>query len=244
MNGEWSHGGGKLITLTPDECETENDIALVICPKFEYFFPCSLYTAWATRVASCSDLNYDDNVFIVPEDRLYMLPTKGIGHRSEIVHIPLPTQSPIHVETLSDSPKIFRLSNFISSFEANELIFYGKSLFDDALSQQRLKKEGIKNEVLLDEDYHRSGDTYYNVHSELVTNIKKRAFDLLGLFPFDEKMIEGFQVSDVIPYFYRGLLLFLFPCRSFVIEKVKQPQLIWIGLSHHRFVLLLLLRFF
>jgi hypothetical protein len=78
--------------LTPEECDTDDDIAGLVCPKSEYFFPCVLYTAWGTRISSCTDLSNGDSVFIVPEDRLFMIPTKGVGHRTEILHLSLPTE--------------------------------------------------------------------------------------------------------------------------------------------------------
>jgi hypothetical protein len=32
--------------------------------------------------------------------------------------------------------------------------------------------------------------------SDVLSVMKRRAFDLLGLYPFDENMIEGFHVSE------------------------------------------------
>ena len=85
LNGEWSNG--REIRITPDDCDTDDDIASVICPKADYNFPCVLFTPWGTRISSCVDISAEDSVFIVPDDRLYMIPSKGVGYRTELRHI-------------------------------------------------------------------------------------------------------------------------------------------------------------
>ncbi len=95
-NGDWSNGNS--LTITVRECDTSNDLGTmtfplnfcqifdrlyisgeVICPKLGLEGFCTLFSAWGTRVTNCVDLKSYDNVFMVPEGRLFMIPTRGIG---------------------------------------------------------------------------------------------------------------------------------------------------------------------
>ncbi len=171
------------ISLTPEECETENDIASLVCPKAGYYVPCNLYTAWGTRVSSCADITSEESTFMVPESRPFAIPTKGIGYKSEILHLPLPTGSPFVMETLSEAPRVFRLRHFFTVEEAKQLI----NLAEDNL----IEVGNSRGE--------RAVDTFYDLSTDLAVSIKKRAFDLLGIYPFDEKLIEGLHISHFRP---------------------------------------------
>jgi hypothetical protein len=84
-NGEWENG--MQVVLTQEECAWKVDIAEIVCPKVAEEPSCSLYSPFGTRVVSCSDLLLENNVFIVPEGRYFMLPTKGVGFTMELDHI-------------------------------------------------------------------------------------------------------------------------------------------------------------
>ena len=43
-----------------------------------------------TRVISCTDLRIDNSVFIVPQGRYFMLPTKGVGYVALVDHLGMP----------------------------------------------------------------------------------------------------------------------------------------------------------
>ncbi len=223
LNGDWSDG--KSILITSEECVDEEDVSNLICLKADYFYPCSLFSPWATRILSCNDLSNNDHIFIVPDDRLYMFPSKGPGSRTDIVHL---GSSPILIDTLTEAPKIFRITNFLTQHEANELIEYGRGYFDHEFGRGNDKDIYYHRDIyyhpITDEiDYHRTSDILFDCSTDVASKIKKRTFDLLGLYPYDESMIEGLHVSIVVV----GMSCFsLISTRSQGIVKEKLLQLI------------------
>lgn len=43
----------------------------------------------------------------------------------------------------------------------------------------------------------RTADLVYDIQSSAAVAIKRRLFDLLGVFPFQEARVDGFQVSSL-----------------------------------------------
>ena len=130
-------------------------------------------------MSSCADISSEESTFMVPESRPFTIPTKGIGYKSEILHLPLPTGSPFVMETLSEAPRVFRLRNFFTVEEAKQLI--------DLAEDNLIEVGNSRGE--------RAVDTFYDLSTDLAVSIKKRAFDLLGIYPYDEKLIEGLHIS-------------------------------------------------
>jgi hypothetical protein len=124
-NGDWH--GGLTVTLSAEECMRTVDLGEMVCPKLGLKDNCSLFSAVGTRVISCSDLRIDNSVFVVPEGRPFMLPTRGVGYVAAIDHIIGASAVPIRAETLSESPRIFRLQNFVSPEEAGALVANAKA---------------------------------------------------------------------------------------------------------------------
>lgn len=76
-----------MVELTHEECAQNVDLGQIVCPKVDADPTCTLFSALGTRVVSCQDLRVENSVFVVPKDRLFMLPTKGVGHVSIVEHI-------------------------------------------------------------------------------------------------------------------------------------------------------------
>lgn len=66
-----------------------------------------------------------------------MLPTHGVGYRTEIAHIGMPTGKPIVLETLSEYPRIFRVKNFFTEEEADQLIEAALSMEGESFRLRR-----------------------------------------------------------------------------------------------------------
>jgi hypothetical protein len=232
QNGHWRDGTESW--LTDSDCETKQDLGAVLCPRIGITSRCNLFSPWGTRVTSCADVSADDNIFAVPEGRLFIMPTKGVGHRTEIHHLPTANGQPITLETLSESPRILRMRNFFTATEARTLI---KSITHPTSPETALPP--IESPTIID-DYNRivfsrTGEAYYDGTSELATTLRRRAFDLLGIFPFEEMLAEGFQVSlSLFPSRSLALALFLFlsfpppPPPSFFVYILLSATLIWI----------------
>lgn len=56
-----------------------------------------------------------------------MLPTKGVGYSATIDHIGAPDAGPIQLETLSEWPRVFRLRNFVSTSEVQQMLETGRA---------------------------------------------------------------------------------------------------------------------
>jgi len=102
-NGDWTYGAE--VKLTSEECSFNVDLGEILCPKLGLDPGCALYSSLGTRVSSCYDLSTDNNVFIVPPGRLFILPTLGVGYKAQFHHMPLVTDQPITIETLSVYPR-------------------------------------------------------------------------------------------------------------------------------------------
>ena len=88
---------------------------------------------------------------------------------------------------MSVSPKIFRAKGFLTPHEADEFISIGQNLF----SSQDYKRPNLfpATEAPFTGDIDEIPAGY-----ELTAHLKQRIFDFLGIFPFDDSMIEPIQI--------------------------------------------------
>ena len=183
-NGDWSNG--ITVDLTPEECLTKNDIAITLCPKTNFPPKCSLYSSWGTKVTSCAEISPGESLFMVHEERVFMLPTRGVGDRREVFHVPSPIPSNrIILETLRDIPRMFKIENFLSPEEGQRLLSSARDYSDDPpLPPSHTNNNDAPNTAKI----------LYNPYSQVAVTLKRRAFDLLGIHPVDDSLVEGFQV--------------------------------------------------
>lgn len=178
------------------DCSFTDDISLLICPKVEIFEPCSLYSQWGTRVTSCNDLGLDESIFVVPDNRLFVLPFKEFGENKSINHLHTSSDKPMNLEVVSDSPRIFRLKNFLSDYEGR-LLLSNLNQFSDYPKYESLITKTFNN------------THYYNNDFDFVLTLQKRVFDLLGIFPYDDSYTEGLIVSFSNFFVFHLLFIFL-----------------------------------
>jgi len=187
-NGEWENG--QSLELSKADCASKADLGTLVCPRVGASSDCALFSVLATRVTSCSDLKNGDSVMIVPNGRLFMWPSYEVGHKTAIRHIGMPAGKPIVLETLSLRPRVFRLQDFFTEKEAEYLIEHALSITDDALRLKRSSTGATGYTV----DNMRTSEGAFDTNSEIALNIKKRSFDLLGIFPYDESFADGIQI--------------------------------------------------
>jgi len=187
-NGEYENG--LSVELSYADCTGSLDLAEIVCPKIEQESGCTLYSAWGTRVTSCNDVKNGSSVFWVQHGRLFMWPTYEIGHQVQIRHIGMPTGKPIVLETVSQRPRIFRLQNFFTDAEADILIKNALSITDDDFKLKRSSTGAQGYNV----DSYRTSEGAFDTNSATAMAIKKRGFDLLGIFPYDESFADGLQI--------------------------------------------------
>jgi len=191
-NGDWTNG--VYVPLSRRECASSVDLAEIVCPRAGFDGVCSLFSAYGTRTISCTDAVADSSVFMVPAGRLFIIPTKEVGDRLEVDHLAMPAGKPIIMETLSVEPRIFKLKNFITDEEADQLIRNVLKLKSDShkLKRATTMKLGSPDPV---PDPYRTSDVAYDKNSNTAVGIKKRLFDLIGIYPFQESLTDGFQTA-------------------------------------------------
>lgn len=165
-NGEWS--GATDVLLTHTECSTKADLSTVVCPLIGLPSSCALYTPWGTRVTSCSDIKPQDSIFAVQPNRLFILPVRPAA--AAITHMSL--QQPMTMRSISAAPRVLMIDNVLTAAEADGLVAY----FHEELPY-----------------YYDAWDAV-EAQGEAALALKKRLFDVLGIFPFDDSLAEPMQI--------------------------------------------------
>ena len=187
------HDNGRSMYVTPRDCQrTEHSkpyIGEIVCAKMEFEKTCTLYSSFGTRIESCGDIKNDDNIYMVPTGRWFMWPTHEIGHSVQLDHVHTSTGLPIVMETLSQSPRVYSLKNFISEAEAEQLIENALTITEE---NYRLKRSSTGAQGYHVDNY-RTSEGAFDTWSEAAVALKKRSFELLGM-PYDETFSDGLQV--------------------------------------------------
>ena len=122
--------------------------------------------------------------WVVPSGALFVWPTVKIGHVQRPQGVTSANASkPIELETLSLSPRVFFVRNFLSDEEIEKLISFAK----DKLKRSHV---GIGNEVFSDD---RTSKTAWDTSSPNSLAIQHRAFDLVRI-PFAVNQADAVQI--------------------------------------------------
>ena len=188
-NGDSHAEGGRSVLLSNQDCRA--DIASIICNRLNQSAGCTLHDGQGGRVDDCNDIHDGAVLWMVPKGRLFMWPTFEIGHSVQVRNVPSPVPGrKVTLETLSADPKIFRVYNFFSDSESEELIRNALAATDD---QFRLKRSSTGNNGY-HQDVLRTSENAFDTSSEVAMRLKRRAFNLLGIFPYDETLADGLQI--------------------------------------------------
>lgn len=140
-------------------------------------------------MTSCDDLIGQPFVSVVPSKERFIYIPLEIGREVPIQDIS-PLDKPVVLKTLSQKPKIFEIMNFFSSDDADFLISNALSIRTET---HRLKRSttGTEN-VLIDRK--RTSESAFDVTSSVALKLKRRTQELLRYGPYDETMMDGFQI--------------------------------------------------
>ena len=140
-NGESFEEFRLTIQLSPQDCSfTGTEFSNLLCQRdLNQTESCTLHDDQGNLVHGCDDIHDEGmKLWWVPKSRLFMWPTFGIGHIAEVRDVPSPVAGEkIVLETISIEPKIFRVYNFFSPEETDEMIRNALDATDD---QFRLKR--------------------------------------------------------------------------------------------------------
>jgi hypothetical protein len=94
------------------------------------------------------------------------------------------------IETISRSPKIFRVKNFFTESESDVLVNTALGLTEDAFRLKRSSTGAVGYNI----DTFRTSENAFDTGSPTAMGIKRRGFELLGIAPYDETFADGLQV--------------------------------------------------
>ena len=141
-NGESFEEFSLTIQLSQQDCSvTGSEFSNVLCQRVDLnqTESCTLHDDQGNLVHGCEDIHDGGmKLWWVPKSRLFMWPTFDIGHIAEVRDVPSPVSGEkIVLETISIEPKVFRVYNFFTEEETDEMIHNALSATED---QYRLKR--------------------------------------------------------------------------------------------------------
>ena len=167
------------------------------------------------------DPEFCNSLFTVPYDRLFLHPARKVGDKAHLFHVHEKSdfylqfmkltwtsilnayieilsslwftkriQNDVILETISIQPRIFKVHNFFDEIESEQIIYNAKTI---QLESHRLKRSttGFNN---VRSNSRRTSESAFDTTSTTAIKIKKRAFRLLGIDPYDEMIADGLQV--------------------------------------------------
>mmetsp|Transcript_21825 Transcript_21825/g.29927 ORF Transcript_21825/g.29927 Transcript_21825/m.29927 type:complete len:506 (-) Transcript_21825:297-1814(-) len=192
-NGE--HEEGVKVPIKKELCESFEDVEAYLGTFFPEKCspeaPCKVYSEAAAALNDCADVDPEGNLYMVPKGRIFMWPTVEVGRRVEVTHLEdAPNGQPIVVETLSTSPRVFRLHNLFTHEEADAFIENALSISDEA---NRLKRSSTGAEGYT-VNSRRTSENAFDGDSDVAKALKRRSMDLLGFPEFKDTWCDGMQI--------------------------------------------------
>ncbi|CAI5720893.1 unnamed protein product [Peronospora destructor] len=172
------------VTTTHDK-ENEYDVPGVVANR--------VYNGRGELLQTYADILSGDRLYLVAPGLLFMWPFVELGHRVTVTSEASPTKEPVIIESISESPRTFRLHNSFSGEEVDKLINRTLEIDDPA---NKLQQSGVRlrNSNEKAKSKFRTSENAFDKISDTAVNISKRAFDVLLIEEFDDEMCEGLQL--------------------------------------------------
>lgn len=151
-----------------------------------------VYNGHGELLQSYFDFQMGDRVYLVAPGLHFMWPFVELGHRVVVASNASPTKEPVIIESVSDSPRMFRLHNFFDEEEADMLIKRTLEIDDPSskLQQSTVGPSGSKKQT----SKHRTSENAFDTVSDTAVRIRKRVFDVLSLGEYQDDMCDGLQL--------------------------------------------------
>lgn len=151
-----------------------------------------VYNGRGQLLASYQDILSGDRLYLVAPGLLFVWPFVKLGHRVEVTSKASPTRRPIVIESLTESPRTFKIHNFFDDEEADRLIERISEIEDEdsRLQQSHVGHQRGDKRVTR----HRTSENAFDPISETAISIKKRSFDVLAIGEYQEDMSDGLQL--------------------------------------------------
>ncbi|CAM9332570.1 unnamed protein product [Ectocarpus sp. 13 AM-2016] len=196
-NGE--HEGGKSFTVSPADVEGLEDLGEWLGPKMECVSQgmrrdepqyCKVFNSVGVRVPSMASVEDGETLYVVPQNRNFVWPTVKIGRKVTVPHVKTPLGAEVVLETLSHSPRVFSLYNFMDMEEADNIIEDALGMTQEAYRLKR-SSTGTKGKAI---SKTRTSDNAFVTHTKTAQALKRRIFQLLGIEEYHETWADGLQV--------------------------------------------------
>ncbi|KAG6964002.1 hypothetical protein JG688_00007894 [Phytophthora aleatoria] len=143
---------------------------------------------------SYADIMSGDRLYLVALGLHFVWPFVELGHRVTVTSKASPTKEPVIIESISESPRTFRLHNFFSGEEADKLIERTLEIDDPSNKLQQSTVGANDSKKKKQKSKHRTSDNAFDTISETAVSIRRRVFDVLSLGDFQEEMADGLQL--------------------------------------------------
>ncbi|KAL4109883.1 hypothetical protein PRIC1_001578 [Phytophthora ramorum] len=140
------------------------------------------------------DILSGDKLYLVAPGLLFMWPFVKLGHRVTVTSQASPTKEPVIIESMSESPRTFRLHNFFSGEEADNLIKRTLEIDDPSNKLQQSTVGPNDGKHKKEKSKHRTSENAFDTVSETAVAIRKRVFDVLSLGEYEDDMCDGLQL--------------------------------------------------
>lgn len=151
-----------------------------------------VYNGRGVSLQSYQDILPGDRLYLVAPELLFVWPFVKLGHRVQVTSETSPTKKPIIIESLTESPRTFRLHNFFDDAEADRLVERISEIEDEdsKLQQSHVGHQRGDKRV----SRHRTSENAFDPISDTAISIKKRSFDVLAIGEYQEDMSDGLQL--------------------------------------------------
>ncbi|CEG49041.1 RxLR-like protein [Plasmopara halstedii] len=151
-----------------------------------------VYNGQGQLIQSYSDISMGDRLYLVAPGLHFVWPFVKLGHRVMVTSNFSLTNEPVIIESISESPRTFRLHNFFTGEEADTLIKRTLEIDDpgNKLQQSTVGPSGSKKV----KSKHRTSENAFDTVSDTAIRIRKRVFDVLSLGEYQSDMCDGLQL--------------------------------------------------
>ena len=170
------------LTVKPEKVRCIEDLRRVIgkkiapveCKKGN----CRVFNQYGYEIKSLGMLEEDQLLFTVLPNRHFIWPAFHVGYKTEVPGVTSASPNkPMTLETLSDSPRVFMLENFLSEQDADDLIHNALTITEEGFALKR-STTGAKGAEI---STHRTSENAFDTVSPVAMKLKRRVFDLLGM---------------------------------------------------------------
>jgi len=184
FNGECCEHGNRHIINPGDSLESVQQAGLLLVrDRIPQAKSVDLYDEWGL-LRTIDGLRSESNVWVVVENALFIWPSVQVGHIYRPSGVPpADPKRPVEIETLSLSPRVYHVRNFLSDTEMADLI-------SSAEAKLQRSHTGIGKEEFNDD---RTSRTAWDTSSQNSVRIQHRGFDLLRI-PYNVELADAIQI--------------------------------------------------